>query len=63
VTPLQNYLKRSKPTTIEPKKKLSPKIGDKKLLSTTNSLEGEKIFTNFSGNFRAIFQKISGKFL
>jgi hypothetical protein len=47
---MQKYLQRLKPTTVGPKKKLSPKIGDKKLLST-NSLEGEKIFTSFSGKF------------
>jgi len=59
VTAIQKYLKRLKPTTVEPKKKLSPKIGDTKLLST-NSLEGEKIFTSFSGKFHNNFP---GKFL
>lgn len=58
---MQKYLKRLKPTTVEPKKKLSPKIGDKKLLST-NSLEGEKIFTNFSGRFQENFSRIPRKF-
>jgi len=38
---MQNYLRRLKPTTVNPKKKLSPKIGDTKLLST-NSLEGKR---------------------
>jgi len=58
---MQKYSKRLKPTTVEPKKKLSPKIGDKKLLST-NSLEGEKIFTIFSCKFQENFSRISRKF-
>jgi hypothetical protein len=61
VTAMQKYLKRLKPTTVKPKKKLSPKIGDTKLLST-NSLEGEKIFTIFSGKFQENFSRISRKF-
>lgn len=55
---MQKYFKRLKSTTVEPKKKLSPKIGDTKLLST-NSLEGEKIFISFSGKFQNNFP---GKF-
>lgn len=54
MTVIEKYLKRLKPITVEPKKKLSPKIGDTKLLST-NSLEGKKIFTIFSGKFQANF--------